>query len=300
MSVQASAKRATKRAYAAKKESETVKQKYTKGAFAIQIVVLIAALAYLLPLFIILNYSFKTKKELYTGNPLALPKGLNFVNYQNAYDKLNLSTTFVNTALYTLISVLALALLCGAAAWAIARRKGKFFQFAYVYFIIGILIPAQALFLPIYIVGYKTGLVNTRLGVILMFIATNISFGVFLMTSFMSTVPVELEEAARIDGCSVYRTYFSIVMPLLKPAMATLVIMQAFQIWNDYLMSSLYVSSNKLKTMTVAIQGLFSQQTSDYSTAFAAIVISVLPIAILFICLQKYFIKGMTVGAVKG
>lgn len=276
------------------------KQKFTKGTLVIQIIVIFLALIFLLPLFIILNYSFKTKRELYIGNPLALPESLNLNNYSNAFDKLNLSVTFMNTAVYTLISVVVLAMLCGAAAWAIARRKGKFFKFSYIYFIIGILIPAQALFLPIYIVGYKTGLVNTRVGVILMFIATNISFGVFLMTSFMNTVPIELEEAACIDGCSVYRTYFSIVMPLLKPAMATLIIMQAFQIWNDYLMSSLYVSSNELKTLTVAIQSLFSQQTSDYSTAFAAIVISVLPIAVLFICLQKYFIKGMTVGAVKG
>ena len=133
-----------------------------------------------------------------------------------------------------------------------------------------------------------------------MFIATNISFGVFLMTSFMSTVPIELEEAAKIDGCSVFGIYFRIVMPLLKPAMATLIIMLSFQIWNDYLMSSLFVSTNKLKTITVPIQALFSQQSSDYTTAFAAIVISVLPICILFISMQKYFIKGMTVGAVKG
>ena len=276
------------------------RKRYTGATLITQILVLLAALLFLAPLLIILNFSFKTKKELYVGNPLALPQSLNLTNYSNAFQKLNLSVTFLNTALYTLVSVLILALLCGAAAWAIARNKGRFYQFAYLYFIIGILIPAQALFLPIYIVGYRTGLVNTRVGVILMFIATNISFGVFLMTSFMTTVPVELEEAARIDGCSIYRTYFTIVMPLLKPAMATLVIMQSFQIWNDYLMSSLYVSTNKLKTLTVAIQSLFSQQSSDYSTAFAAIVLSVLPIAILFICLQKYFIKGMTVGAVKG
>ncbi len=120
------------------------------------------------------------------------------------------------------------------------------------------------------------------------------------MNSFMSTVPLELEESARIDGCSVFSTYFKIVLPLLKPAMATLIIMQAFQIWNDYLLASLYVSKKQLKTLTVAIQSLFSAQTSDYTTAMAAIVISVLPIAILFMCLQKYFIKGMTVGAVKG
>lgn len=278
----------------------TERKRYTWATLLTQVLVLLAAALFVAPLLIILNYSFKTKKELYVGNPLALPQAFSFANYQNAYNKLNLNVTFTNTAMYTVLSVLILAFLCGAAAWAIARNKGKFYQFAYLYFIIGILIPAQALFLPIYIVGYRTGLVNTRLGVILMFVATNLSFGVFLMTSFMSTVPVELEEAARIDGCSIYRTYFSIVMPLLKPAMATLIIMQSFQIWNDYLMSSLYVSTNRLKTLTVAIQSLFSQQSSDYSTAFAAIVISVLPIAVLFICLQKYFIKGMTVGAVKG
>lgn len=141
--------------------------------------------------------------------------------------------------------------LCGTTAWAIARCKQKFFKFCYVYFIVGILIPYQALFLPIYIIGYNLNLTNTRIGIILMYVATGISFGVFLMNSFMSTVPIELEEAARIDGCSILRTYFSVVLPLLKPAMA-------------------------------------------------AIVISVLPIAILFIALQKYFIKGMTVGAVKG
>ena len=164
----------------------------------------------------------------------------------------------------------------------------------------GILIPYQALFLPIYIIGFNLHLTNTRYGIIFMYVATGISFGVFLMNSFMSTVPLELEEAARIDGCSVFRTYFSVVLPLLRPAMATLVIMQAFQIWNDYLLASLYVSKNDLKTLTVSIQSLFSAQSNDYTTAMAAIVISVLPIVILFLALQKYFIKGMTVGAVKG
>ena len=199
-----------------------------------------------------------------------------------------------------MISVLLLAILCGTTAWAIARCRRKFFKFCYVYFIVGILIPYQALFLPIYMIGYRMHITNTRFGIIFMYVATGISFGVFLMNSFMSTVPIELEEAARIDGCSVFRTYFSVVLPLLKPAMATLVIMQAFQIWNDYLLASLYFSKKQLKTLTVAIHSLFSAQSSDYTTAMAAIVISVLPIAILFLSLQKYFIKGMTVGAVKG
>ena len=282
-----------------KKDIET-KSKYTKNTFYTQVIMTIIAAVFLVPVFVIINYSFKTKKELYMESPLSLPNSFNFDNYIKAFNKLDMVTTFSNTLLYTAVSVLILAVLCGTTAWAIARCKRKFFKFCYIYFIIGILIPYQALFLQVYIIGHKLNLINTRYGIIFMYVATGISFGVFLMTSFMSTVPIELEESARIDGCSVFMTYFKIVMPLLKPAMATLIIMQAFQIWNDYLLASLYVSDKKLKTLTVAIQSLFSAQTSDYLTAIAAIVISVLPIAILFISLQKYFIKGMTVGAVKG
>ena len=284
-----------------KKEKEFVpSQPYTKGTLVVQIIMSLAALLFIAPLFFILNYSFKGKRELYLSSPLALPESLNFDNYAAAFKKLDLGTTFFNTLFYTVTSVLILAVLCGMTAWAIARCSRKFFKFAYIYFIVGILIPYQALFLPIYMIGFRLNLTNTRHGIIFMYVATGISFGVFLMNSFMSTVPLELEEAARIDGCSVFRTYFSVVLPLLKPAMATLVIMQSFQIWNDYLLASLYVSKKQLKTLTVAIQSLFSAQSSDYTTAMAAIVISVLPIAVLFLSLQKYFIKGMTVGAVKG
>ena len=283
-----------------KDEEMAVSTPYTKGTFLVQVIMTVLAVLFIAPLVIILNYSFKTKKELYLNSPLSLPDSLNFDNYIKAFNKLNMKETFFNTFFYTAISVLILAVLCGTTAWAIARCKKKFFKFAFIYFIVGILIPYQALFLPIYTIGYKMHLTNTRFGIIFMYVATGISFGVFLMNSFMSTVPLELEESARIDGCSVFRTYFSIVLPLLKPAMATLIIMQSFQIWNDYLLASLYVSKNQLKTLTVAIQSLFSAQTSDYTTAMAAIVISVLPIAVLFMSLQKYFIKGMTVGAVKG
>jgi len=283
-----------------KEKEEMPMQPYTKSTLLVQIIMTFVAMLFIAPILIIINYSFKTKKELYLTSPLALPEKIQFDNYVKAFDKLDLATTFGNTLLYTVVSVLILALLCGSTAWAIARCKTRFFKFCYIYFIIGILIPYQALFLPIYMIGYNLNLTNTRYGIIFMYVATGISFGVFLMNSFMSTVPLELEEAARIDGCSVFKTYFTIVMPLLKPAMATLIIMQSFQIWNDYLLASLYVSKKQLKTLTVAIQSLFSAQSSDYTTAMAAIIISVLPIAILFISLQKYFIKGMTVGAVKG
>jgi len=279
---------------------KTITEKFTFGTLITQIFMTLTAIVFLFPVFIIFNYSFKSKKELYLENPLALPESFSLNNYITAFKKLNMITTFSNTLFYTFVSVLILAVLCGTTAWAIARCNHKIFKFLYMYFIIGILIPYQALFLSIFIIGNNLHLTNTRLGIILMYVATGMSFGIFLMNSFMSTVPVELEEAAKIDGCSILRTYLVIVMPLLKPAMATLIIMQSFQIWNDFLMASLYLSSKNLKTLTVSIQSLFSTQASDYTTAIAAIVISVLPIAILFLSMQKYFIKGMTVGAVKG
>lgn len=275
-------------------------EKYTLKTGILQAVMTLVAVLFVMPIFFIFNYSFKSVKELYLSNPLALPQKFSLDNYIAAYQKLDLGTTFLNTLFYTSIAVVLLAVLCGAAAWAIARCKQRFFKFSYIYFLLGLFLPYQALFLPIYIVGYKTGMVNTRIGVILMYIATGMSFGVFLMTSFMTTVPVELEEAAKIDGCSIYQIYFLIVLPLLKPAIASLLILQTFQIWNDYLMASLFISRQDLRTLTVAIQTLFSREASIYNVAVAAIVVSVLPVMILFLSLQKYFVKGLTVGAVKG
>ena len=266
----------------------------------LQVFMVIIAALLLLPVFTVVNFSFKTKKELYVDSPLALPHALSLDNYESALDRLHVGTTFVNTFLYTATSVLLLALLSGAAAWAISRNRTRFFRWSYLYFLLGILIPFQALFLPIYIVGSKLHLTNTFYGLVIMYVATGLSFSIFLMTSFMTQVPVELEEAAQIDGASISRIYLRVVLPLLKPAIATMVILQAFAIWNDYLLANLFVSSTSLKTLNVLFQQLFSTTSQNYTTAMAGVTISALPISILFIAMQRYFIKGLTAGAIKG
>lgn len=277
-----------------------MKKKKIGKTMILQMITIGASLFFFLPMFLILNFSFKTKKEMLLTSPFSLPESFSLENFGNAFQKLDMIHTFTNTLFYTAAAVCILALLCGAGAWAIARRNERFFKFAYIYFIIGILVPAQALFIQIFLIGNTLHLINNRVGIICMYIVSGISFGMFMMSSFMNTVPVELEEAARIDGCSVLRTFFSVVVPVLKPAYATLIIMQSFQIWNEYLMSSLFISKKELRTIVISMQVLFSTLRNDYSTAMAAIIISALPIIILFICLQKYFIKGMTIGAVKG
>jgi len=277
-----------------------MKKTGTLERWALHAFMVVVALAILTPVAMVVNTSFKTKKELYTANPLDLPQNWQLDNYTAAFQKLHMETTFVNTVLYTVVSVLILGFLSAASAWVIARNRGRFYKATYLYFITGLLVPFQALFLPIYIIGFQLHLTNTAYGIVLMYVATGLPFGVFLMTSFMTTVPLELEEAAKMDGCSVYRTFFQVVLPLLQPAVATLVILQAFGIWNDYLLASLYVSETRLKTLTVFLQQLFSSTARDYGTAMAAIVISTLPIVALFVSLQKYFIKGLAAGAVKG
>ena len=266
----------------------------------LQLLATVIGVLFLFPILMIVNFAFKTKKELYLANPLSLPADPTIDNFINAVSKLHLDMAFLNSLFYTAASVLIMALLCTMTAWAIARGKNKFFQFALVYFVIGILVPSQALMLPIYQIWNSLGMVNSRIGIILLYVSTGMSFGIFLQANFMSTIPVELEEAARIDGCGVYRTFFSIVLPLGKASMATLIIVQSFTIWNDFLLTSLMVSRENLRTVTLALKLLFSEQAKDYSTAMAGILLSAIPVIIVFLCLQKQFIKGMTVGAVKG
>ncbi len=274
------------------------KEKYTQKTFAIQILVTLLALFF--PIFMIVNFAFKTKAELYMDSPLALPEKFQLDNFLNAVEKLHLGTAFLNTLLYTAVSVTVMALLSTITAWAIARGTRKIFKISFLYFIIGILVPSQALMLPIYQIWNSFGLINTRVGLILLYISTGMSFGIFLQTNFMSTIPIELEEAARIDGCNVYQTFFKVVLPLMRSSMATLIIVQAFSIWNEFMLTSLMLSRENLRTVTLALKLLFSDFAKDYSTAMAGIILSAIPIIILFLSMQSQFIKGMTVGAVKG
>ena len=273
----------------------------TRYTGATQVVTTLAALLFLAPLLIILNYSFKTKRELYIGNPLALPESLNLTNYQNAYAKLDLSVTFVNTALYTIVAVAFLALLCGAAAWTIARNKGRFYRFAYLYFIIGILIPAQALFLPIYLVGYRTGLVNTRVGVILMFIATNLSFGVFLMTSFMSTVPVELEEAALMEGCRWGQVLFRVLLPMSWPSVLAFATVSITYHWNEYLWPLMMLNDPDKQVLTVGLVSfaMGAESGGQWGTIGAGTLMVCLPLMLAFILFQKQFLRSFGFSGIK-
>jgi raffinose/stachyose/melibiose transport system permease protein len=262
----------------------------------------VVVLLWIFPLYIVFPFSLKQEKEIFTKGPLELPSKLYLGNFRDAIHRIEYFRTLANTALITGTAVAALILLSSMASYTIARRgrRKSFYGGIYYYFIAGILVPYQAIFVPMYLVGARLGFVNNFAGVIALYVATFLPFSVFLMTGFMKTVPLEIEEAAVLDGCSVYRRFWSIVFPMLRPAAATLAILLAFQIWNDFLMPLLFLQKEKLKTLTVRMNSLFEQYVWYVNLAFAAIIISSVPIIVFFLLMQKHFVKGIALGSLKG
>ena len=254
-------------------ENKKAAQKKKVTHFITMAVLVILFIAFIFPFIMVIINAFKTKGDI-TADPLALVGSHGFIltNFTDAMKKMNFATSFTNSLMITTISTIFTILLSAMTAFVIVRNKWKACGLLFSLMIASMVIPFQVLMIPLVsLYGGIFGVLNSRITLILMHIGFSLSMATFMFHGAIHTsIPLELEEAARIDGCSVFRTYFSVVLPLLKPAMATLIIMQAFQIWNDYLLASLYVSKKELKTLTVAIQSLFSAQSSDYTTAMAA------------------------------
>jgi raffinose/stachyose/melibiose transport system permease protein len=274
-------------------------KKYTKGTFLLQAIVTVIVIFYLLPFLVVFLYAFKSPQEIIGSSPFSLPEKLELVNFTQAFEALNFFQSFGNTFFITASAVLLLILLSGMAAYSIVRGGNKFFNGTYMFFIAGIMIPYQVIFVPMFVLGSNLGFINNLFGVIFLYVGTSLPFAIFVMAGFMKTIPKEIEEAAFIDGCSIMRTFWVIVLPMLKPVAAALTIILSLQIWNDYLLPQLFLSDNSLKTLTVMQSTLFSAFETNFNVGFAGIILSSLPILILFLFMQKHFVKGITMGSGK-
>jgi len=223
-----------------------------------------------------------------------------FKNYQLAIVNLDYFRMTFNSLFITTFSVGGALLLASMAGYAIARGRGRYLSSVYILFVAGLLIPYQAAFVPTYLIGSRLGLVNTRLGVVFFYIAGILPFAVFMLAGFMKTVPHEIEQAAIVDGCGTGRLFIAIVLPLLKPALVTLAIMRSLLVWNDYLLVKMFLQRDKLQTITVRIANLFGTYRYNLNIAFAAVILSSIPILAFFPYNQKNIEKGIAVGGVKG
>ena len=260
----------------------------------------IIALLYFSPFYILLVNAFKTKKELLV-NTLHFPKEITFSNFQAAIDKMNFFVVFKNSVLITAGSIILLIVLSSMGAWVLVRDKSKKSKIIFFFFISSMLIPFQSVMLPLVELMGKMKLLNKIPGIIFMYIGFGCSMSLFLFHGFIkSSVPTALEEAATIDGCKRPEIFFRIVFPLLKPISVTVAILNVIWIWNDYLLPSLVLQKKVFRTIPLATSYFFGQYSSQWNLAMASLTLSILPVVLFYIFMQKSILKGVMAGAVKG
>ncbi|MBQ7775268.1 MAG: carbohydrate ABC transporter permease [Lachnospiraceae bacterium] len=267
------------------------------------IVLCCLVVVFLTPIFFVLMNSFKGKFYI-SDEPFALPMGDLFVgleNYIAGIDKTDFFAAFGWTAFITVFSVLVIVLFTSMTAWYITRVKTKTSEILYYAFVFSMVVPFQMIMFTMSKLADMLKL-NNPVGMIVLYLGFGAGLSVFMFCGFVKSIPLEIEEAAMIDGCNPIKTYFQIVFPILKPTAITVAILNAMWIWNDYLLPYLVIGvSTPYKTIPVAVQYLMgSYGAKDYGSLMALLVLSIIPIIVFYLSCQKYIIEGVVAGAVKG
>lgn len=264
-----------------------------------RIVLSIAVLIILIPLAGLVLTTFKTMSDMYDA-PLGLPESWALTNYITIIQENGLHYYFANSVIVTSFSV-ALTLLFGSlTAYALVRLKPLWSRIGFSFFLLGMFVPAQVNMIPLYDLMYKTGLTNSLFGLIVVNIASTMPIAVLILTGFMRTVQKELFEAAAIDGASHFLTYVRVALPLSKPSLAATGTFLMVMSWNDLFYPLLFVTRNEYKTLPLALLDFQGEYATNYPLLFSGVVLSSLPIVIMYFIFQRYFIEGMAAGGVKG
>ena len=264
------------------------------------IILLIISIVFVAPILLVLMNSFKGK--LYVSNePFAFPNAESFVglkNYTNGIEKIDFFSAFFVSLFITVCSVILIVLATAMCAWFITRVKTWYTKLIYILFAFSMIVPFQMVMYPMSQVANTLHLDN-MFGIVIIYLGFGAGLSVFMFAGFVKSVPLEIEEAAMIDGCGPMKTFFLIDVPILRPSAITVAILQAMWIWNDYLLPTLILSD--VKTLPMAIQYLRGGYGSiDMAAMMAMLVLAIIPIIIFYFACQKYIIKGVMAGAVKG
>lgn len=276
-------------------------RKGVKKEIVITVAIAIFFLVFLSPIVIALSGSFRELKD--TSSYLNIFQSFSLESYRTAFEKMNYFRSLKNSVLITVISVTILLLVGSMAGYAIARLKGKMGPFFQIFFLAGMIVSAQMSIIPMYRIVNGIGIGNTIAAPICLYVTSALPFSIFLYTNFIkSGVPYALEESACIDGASVPYTFFRIVIPLTKPALVSIVITQGVPIWNDFFFGMLFLSSPEKKTLPLTMLNFIGdmENATQWNMLFAACFLSAIPILVIYVFLQRYFVSGLTVGAVKG
>lgn len=254
------------------------------------------------PILVVLINSFK-KKTFISMQPFKIPSGKAFVgleNYINGIEKIDFFSAFFNSLFITVCSVFVIVLCTSMCGWYLTRVKNKFTTAIYYLCVFSMIVPFQMVMFTLSKIADMLRLDNP-VGIVLVYLGFGAGLAVFMFCGFVKSIPLEIEEAAMIDGCTPIQTFFQIVLPILKPTCITVAILQAMWIWNDYLLPYLVLDLKKYKTIPIAIQYLKGGYGAiDMGAMMAMLILAIIPIVIFYLCCQKYIIEGVIAGAVKG
>jgi len=275
------------------------KKKWTAGEIVVMAVLAVLVIIVASPVIYALLNSFRSYAEI-TKDPMGLPTTFTFDNYVALFQQTAFPEAVLNTLIITVGTVVLLVLIVPMAAYGIERVGGRTSRFLYVLFIAGLMIPFQVRMIPL-VKGFDdVGLYSTLLSVILVHLGGAASFGILLYCSFIKGIPIEVEEAAHVDGAGRLRTFWLIVFPMLLPVTSAFVIIQSLGLWNDFFIPLVFLDSSSAGTINVAINRMVGLLTSQWQLIYTGAILAIIPSVAIFAGFQRYFIKGMSVGAVKG
>ena len=253
---------------------------------------------YVFPFVLILINSFKTRIEV-VKNPLSLPRVWSLDNFIEAYQTMNFGSALINSLIITVVSVTFIILCSSMLAYYLVRNKSRLNQIIFMSLVASMIIPFQSLMIPFVTIFGNMGLLNSRGMLIYFYLGFGISMATFMFHGFIKSIPIELEEAAIIDGANQLQVFFKVVFPILTPTTATIAILDVLWVWNDFLLPSLVLVNDDVRTIPLSTFYFFGKYTANYSVAIAALVLALLPVLIFYFIMQKKIIAGVADGAIK-
>ena len=275
-------------------------QKFGIGTLGIYILLVIWALINLFPVYWMFTFSLKTNEEIFGKNLIGLPWDWKWSNYASAWHTGNMPRYFVNSVIVSASAIALVIIASMMATYAITRLVWKGSSQTNAFFMLGLTIPIHASIVPVFITLRDLHMLNSHFSLIFPYAAFSLAMGILICTGFMVEIPKELDEAARIDGCGPWKTFGVVIIPLMKPALATIAIYTFLQCWNELMFANVFISDSKFKTLPVGIQALSGQYTTEWGPIGAALVIATFPMLLVYIFMSKRIQESFVVGAVKG
>lgn len=275
--------------------------RYTWRTFSREIILILVAAFFCLPIYLLAIVSVKSTGETYI-EPVNFPNSAHFDNFSSAWSNggsEGLGNALKSSLIITVSSVLLLILIGSLAAWVLARRQSKLSTLLYILFVLGIILPFQLAILPLYAAMREIGLVGNYLGMIILYTGLLMPLTVFLYTGFMMAIPRDYEEAAQVDGASTMRTFLRVIFPLLRPVTGTVAVLTGVFIWNDFFISLIFLSGSRYETLPVALYSFVGESITQWNLIFAAVVISLGPVLIFYLFAQRQLIRGFA-GGIRG